>query len=176
MRYIWIYDGQVAGECAENVALESYPSGFTLVEAPDGMDAILTDLYWDGTNVIEKPSQPSPEHYWNAQSNEWELPIIPTQLAIANWQGLTSQLRGSAAWGHAYLSSEKTLKANSAFTLLLATLTSTHAIEDLVWALARLREAMQAIATGDFTTEELESIGQILDANGFDPEDFQLQP
>jgi hypothetical protein len=173
MVYLWINNEAIAGYSETWIEPELCPSGFTLVE---GLDLPISSLFWNGTAIVQKPEQPSPEHFWNHESNAWEIVVIPIPEPLPDWQGLTSQLRGSAAWGRAYASSEKTLKANSAFTLLLTTLTSTHAVEDLVWAIARLREAMQAIAAiGDFSPEELEFLRSALDANHFDPDFFDLK-
>jgi hypothetical protein len=172
MTYFWINNEEIAGYSETWVEPELYPSGFALVE---GLDLPIGRLFWNGAAIVQKPEQPSPEHFWNHESNAWEIVVIPIPEPLPDWQGLTSQLRGSAAWGRAYTSSERTLKANSAFTLLLTTLTSTHAVEDLVWAIAKLREAMVAIAAiGDFTTEELAGIAQALQTHGFDPGDFDL--
>jgi hypothetical protein len=164
--HILIVDGAIAGITGQ---VEDLPAGFMAVEAPD---LPLETLFWDGAAVQIRPEQPSPLHYWNANEQAWERPTVAVGT---DWQGLTNALRGSAAWGRAYAASEKTLKANSAFTLLLATLTATHALEDLVWAIAKLREAMVAIAAiGDFTAEELEEIAQALQTHGFDAGDFDL--
>ena len=48
------------------------------LQAGDGEVAIEgtyldTEYYWDGSGMVEKPDQPSPDHFWNIGSVSWEL-------------------------------------------------------------------------------------------------------
>jgi hypothetical protein len=172
MAYFWINDGAIAGISEDLMEPERYPQGFTLVEGPD---APAETLFWNGSEVAKKPEQPSSQHVWNFEKNDWMLPHIFQSEPIANWQGLADDLTGSTLWAKAYEASTRTLKANSAFTVLLTVLTSTKRADRLNHAIALLREAMRGIsAIGDFTADELVEIAQTFSDNGFDPEDFDL--
>ncbi|NJR37751.1 MAG: hypothetical protein HC781_01595 [Leptolyngbyaceae cyanobacterium CSU_1_4] len=162
---VLVFEDAIAGITEQ---LDNLPVGFTAVEAPD---LPLEQLYWDGAIVRIKPEQPSSLHVWEV--DQWVLP--QPNVFGENWQGLTEILTGSGFWTKAYDASTRTLKANSAFTVLLAVLTSTQRVDRLANALALLRGAMIGIgAIGDFTPDELEEIAQILRDNGFNPEEFEL--
>jgi hypothetical protein len=161
--FFLIKDGAVAGTSAE--LTDKLPEGFFLVE---GTDSPL-GVYWDGENILAKPQQPSPSHYWDAINNEWVLPFIPPVFVAEDWDKLTSLLDNSPEWGRAYSAAERTLKANTAFTTLLTTLTTLRKIETLQFVIAKLREAMSAISgLGDFSAEEIASINQKLTECGFE--------
>jgi hypothetical protein len=174
-----IYDGQLSGT---TIATDSLPEGFEAVEGPD---LPLERVYWDGSQVQAKPTQPSSLHYWDGVSHQWQLPE-PVSLAIAtpsspeDWDGLTNALRNTAVFAKVYGAATqpeastiaaltKTLKANTAYTLLMDTLSKTHHSGDLQFAIAQLREVMATIAAiGDFTPEELAWLNQHLKSNGFE--------
>ncbi len=160
--FFLIQNGAIAGTSAEFT--DNLPEGFSLIEGPD---LPLSEVYWNGQSVVTKPPQPSPEHYWNGATNTW---VAPSPLTpFQDWDKLISFLDSSPEWGRAYGAAEKTIKANTAFTLLLTTLTSLRKIETLEFALNKLREAMSGISgIGDFTTEEIASIDGKLEAAGFD--------
>jgi hypothetical protein len=40
----------------------------------EGVDGNLEDLYFDGNQVVAKPPQPSPDHYWNDAAQRWVIP------------------------------------------------------------------------------------------------------
>lgn len=91
-----------------------------------------------------------------------DVPLQP-----ANWQGLENMLRASAIWQKAFEVSMLSLPAQSATTLLLSTITSTRNLQDLEFAIGFLRQQMQALPVGDFTTQEITLMNQALEANGF---------
>lgn len=146
---------------------ENLPDGYF---AHKGPDAPIEDLYWDGTDVILKPEKPSAIAIWNTEALSWEEPeafVIPS-LPL-DWDKLIAALDSSPEWERAYTASERTLKANTAFTTLMSALTSIRKVETLQFALAKLREAMSGISgLGDFTTEEIASINQKLAQAGFE--------
>ncbi|RCJ20116.1 hypothetical protein A6S26_05190 [Nostoc sp. ATCC 43529] len=162
--FFFIQGDAIAG--MSNAFTDQLPTGFTLVEGPD---LPLNLIYWNGRKILPKPQQPSPEYYWDSAINEWVAPDPPTPSQIQDWDKLISLLDSSPEWGKAYAAAEKTLKANTAFTTLLTTLTSLRKTETLEFAIARLREAMSNISgIGDFTAEEIASIDGKLEAAGFD--------
>lgn len=71
MRYVWIVEGQIAGNSDVLVEPKDCPSGFLCVEAPDLPNEAL---YWDGEAVVEKPPRPSEAHYWDSEQNAWIAP------------------------------------------------------------------------------------------------------
>ena len=160
--YYLIFDNQIAGT-AESV--DSLPIDFIALQGPD---EDINNLYYDGESIQIKPPRPSPSHFWDNALENWILPIIP-ENSVPNWDKLILLLDNSPEWGRVYAAAEKTLKANTAFTTLLTTLTNLRKVETLEFALAKLREAMSAISgIGDFTAEEIASINQKLTDCGFD--------
>lgn len=159
-----IHEGAIAGTTDQ---AEDLPEGYS---AHPGPDAPIDDLYWDGTNVILKPEKPSPTAIWNVEAHLWTEPetfVIPS-LPL-DWDKLIAALDSSPEWERAYTASERTLKANTAFTTLMSALTSIRKVETLQFALSKLREAMSGISgLGDFTPEEINSINQKLEDAGFD--------
>ncbi len=134
-----------------------------------GPDAPIEDLYWDGETIILKPPKPSDEHHWDSETNTWIAPVPIVIPQYLDWDKLITLLDSSPEWGRVYAAAEKTLKANTAFTTLLTTLTNLRKLETLEFAIAKLREAMIGISgIGDFTAEEIASINQKLAECGFD--------
>lgn len=162
MAYFFLQNGQIVGTTDDpNIAI----AGFEIAE---GVDLPVEQLYWNGSEICPKPERPSPLHVW--ERLEWILPFVAT-LERENWDGLVSSLRGTAVWAKVYTAASRTLKANVSWTLLYGTLTRTHNLQDLQFAIAEIREAMAGIsAIGDFTSEEIEQINQILMLNGFELE------
>ena len=170
MTYYWIAGDQLAGLSEAQIPEANWPQGETLVEGPDHD---YSELYWTGESVAIRTPKPDGNYVWNL--TEWVEVIIPTPDAGPDWGGLASTLRNSPAWAHAYDQAEETVKANAAFTLLLASLVSTHNEDDLRFAWLRLRELMQTQPTlTDFSEEQLLFVTEALSDNGFDPEDFGL--
>jgi hypothetical protein len=163
-----ICNDEIAGITDSHLA--ALPSGYRCIEGPD---LLVHEVYWDGQSesVLPKPQQPSNEHYWDSTTNTWQLPqlIRIPQIKTENWDRLISLLDSSPEWGRVYAAAEKTLKANTAFTTLLTTLTNLRKVETLEFAIAKLRVAMAGISgVGDFTSEEIASINQKLTECGFD--------
>ena len=164
LNYWIIKDNKIIGKSdSDNTTL---PTEFTLVLAT--VEGERENFYVLNGEVVQKPPKPSDTAIWN--ETDWiEPPVyIPKFL---DWNHLESNLTGSSAWAKAYAASELTLKANSAFTTLLAILTSTRQTVRLIWAIAKLREAMLSIPEiGDFTKEEIASINNKLKAANFPDE------
>ncbi|MBW4443070.1 MAG: hypothetical protein KME10_17890 [Plectolyngbya sp. WJT66-NPBG17] len=138
-------------------------AGFQVVKGVDDLPAEM--LFWDGFEIQIKPARPSDLHFW--QNNQWTLPEF-TAPVTENWTGLIDSLRGTLIWQKSFTAAGRTVRANAAWTLLYGTLTSTQSLPDLAFAIAELREAMRGItAIGDFTSEELDSLNQKLEANHF---------
>lgn len=157
--YLLIQNEQIVGT-TDNPRNEI--AGFEIVEGPD---LPIELLYFDGSRIQVKPEPPSELHFW--QNNQWRLPE-PSVAVRENWDGLVIALRGSSFWGKVYTAAGRTLKANVAWTLLYGTLTKTHNLQDLNFAIVEIREAMRGITgIGDFTTEEITALNQLLDDNGF---------
>jgi hypothetical protein len=155
-------DGQVVGLASNAIGL---PIGFTAFDSPLELDP--QHVYWDGKNIIEKPPTPGPEYFWGA--GEWIAPPIGALALPTGWAGLFSGLSNTPMWQRVFAAAGRTLRANAAFTLLLNTLTASHDIGTLAFAIDELREAMRGIsAIGDFPPEETDQINQILEKTGFD--------
>lgn len=165
-----IFDNQIAGTTAQD---EGLPAGFRAVE---GMDAPLENLYWDGKAIALKPPKPNNTAYWDTKTKAWKTPPVASfSSAIPNspdWNKLVESLENSPEWGRTYAASERTLKANTAYTTLMTVLGSLRKVETLQFALFKLREAMEGISgLGDFNPDEVDSINQKLKAAGFE---FQI--
>ncbi|MCC5644812.1 hypothetical protein LC607_18075 [Nostoc sp. CHAB 5824] len=166
--FFWIQDNQIVGTALSWIEPDSCPQDFLLVE---GTDLPIEQMYWDRETILVKPPQPSNEHYWSNKTNAWEVPptIAVPEVRFQDWDRLISLLDSSPEWGRVYTAAERTLKANTAFTTLLSTLTNFRKIETLEFAIAKLREAMIGISgVGDFTAEEIASINQKLADCGFE--------
>lgn len=168
----YVSENQVVGANADP---NSIPNGWTVAEGAD--DLSPEQCYFDGEMVRQKPDRPSPEHFWSEQEKAWVAPVIPEPTIVLNWTGLVAGLRGSMVWGKVFEASTRTLKAQSAFTLLYGTLTAVHNLDDLRLAIALIREAMRGIgAIGDFTADELAWIGDRLEECNFNRAEFDLEP
>ena len=130
---ILIFDGQIAGQTG---TAENLPSGFVAV--PYDGDEPIENLWWDGKKIRVKPERPSDRHYW--AGTDWaEMPenIIP---AYEDWAGLVADLRESGLLGKVYSAAKKTVKASTAWTMLMAALTSPlMVVEDLAFAIGDFR-------------------------------------
>ncbi|WP_088893221.1 hypothetical protein [Leptolyngbya ohadii] len=169
----WIYGDQISGSSNADIPPEQWAIGFQLVAVPERWEEAL--CYWDAATqeVKLKGDRPSPAHYWDGERNEWVLPELPPIPAIPRWDWLTDSVRGSALFQRSYLASEQSTAVNAAFTLLMASLTTTRNLNDLRFAFARLRVGLQALEI-DFSVEELEWLGgKLLECN-FDPAEFDL--
>jgi len=100
--------------------------------------------------------------------NDLIEPARPLQRE--DWNRLTELLRGSALWNKAFTASMQSVAANAAFTLLLTTLTSTHAIVDFSFAVRTLRQILQSDpGLTDFSDNDLDSFKNMLSECGFNP-------
>lgn len=108
----------------------------------------------------------------NLQSYKARMPATkPVPLPVGeDWQGLTDRLRGSALWQRAFMAAMQSIAANAAMTLMLASLTSTHSLQDLRFAFLTLRQVMQLTpALGDFSLQELDYLKTAMKECGFEP-------
>ena len=86
--YYWIQDNQIVG--TSNSADIDAPTGFTLVEGPDGS---RDTLYYDGAAIQLKPDRPSDTAYWDDATNTWqEPPPPPPPPVVPNWGALADSL------------------------------------------------------------------------------------
>lgn len=174
--FFLVQDGAIAGDAIAEIEIP----GFDCIEVESGWSK--EDCYVDEGEIKRKPERPSPEHFW--KDNGWnlpekvEVPVLPDAPITESWGGLESALRGSTIYAKIYFAiSEpeaatvagltKMMKANAAYTLLLNTITTTHAQPDFEFAIAQLREAMKTMKMGDFAAEEIEWLNSTLKANNF---------
>jgi GGDEF domain-containing protein len=117
----------------------------------------LDSLMWLSEN-IDRPT--------DDQINEW----LQENLFL-DWDKLTRLLTNSQYFEKAYQASKKTLNANSAFTLLMATITNTKNVNTLRFSFNELLTAMKASTQiVSYTTKELQEIKTLLNDCGFDGE------
>ena len=145
----------------------------------DGPDAPPDALYFDGEKVAFKPDRPGENCFWSVPDRAWVCPEPPAEIVVTDWDGLVNSLRGTAVFAKIYVAATqpetntiaaltKTLKANTGYTLLMDTLTKTHNLQDLQFALGQLRAALGSISTvGDFTADEIAWINERLVAHHF---------
>lgn len=146
--------------------LSNCPSQFMVFESE--LNLHIESVYFDGKDIIPKPPKPQGAT-WDSNNNNWVVFPLKKVIVYQDWDKLISLLQNSPEWGRAYTASERTLKANTAFTTLLTTLTTLKKTETLEFALAKLRESMSAISgLGDFSAEEIASINQKLIECGFE--------
>lgn len=158
----WISSGEVVGPAILGIGV---PDNFEEVEGPEARDRDL--LYVDGQTIKLKPERPSPSHVWSVTQKTWIEQSLPAPGLAIDWTGFLAALRNTPVFARIYSASTQSLRANSAYTLLTSTLTTTHNLDDFQWAIAELREGMTT-STGDFSNEEIEWINQKLDLFGFD--------
>ncbi len=163
--HFWINENIISGYSDILIPESDRPLGFNLVEGPEQP---ISELYFDGENVVKKPDKPGDNFFWSEEFCQWqEIPSVEF-FQGSDWDKLLQTLQSSAEWAKAYSASERTLKANTAYTTLLVVLTNTHQVDSLEWAIAKLREAMASISgIGDFTSLEIEAINQKLASAGF---------
>jgi GGDEF domain-containing protein len=117
----------------------------------------LDSLVWLSEN-IDRPT--------DEQINEW----LQENLFL-DWDKLTRLLTNSQYFEKAYQASKKTLNANSAFTLLMATITNTKNVNTLRFSFNELLTAMKASTQIlSYTAKELQEIKTLLNNCGFDGE------
>lgn len=102
--------------------------------------------------------RPSLDHVW--RDGDWRLELTP------DWEGLINDLRGTEVFSRVYGAAASTIEANTAYTLLMDTLTKTHNLTDLEFAIGALRQAMTG-TVGDFTPEQIVWINGKLSDRGF---------
>lgn len=121
-------------------------------------------LEWFSQN-IDKPTLEQIQ----AWVDKFEPPTEPESPLGKDWDKLSKTLTGSAIFAKAYAASKITLSCNSAFTLLMTTITTTNNEETLKFALSELLASMKSSTKVDeYTSEDLELIEEILDDAGFD--------
>jgi len=170
--FSWLIDesGQVVGRAGVGS-----PSNLTVVEGVEASDRDL--VYFDGTEIVLRPSKPDGA-VWAIASNEWVVPV-PFSAAITNpsrnWEGLVNALRGSEIFGVVWTAALSTVRASTAYGQIMNEIGGTRSQEGLIFALGQLRSAMRDQASlVDFTAQQLIDLGDILAANGFDRELFDL--
>ena len=134
-------------------------------------------MYFNCTEIVLRPSKPDGA-IWAIASNEWVIPV-PFSAAITssplNWDGLVIALRGSEIFGVVWTAALSTVRASTAYGQIMNEIGGTRSQEGLVFALGQLRSAMREQASlVDFTAQQLITVGDILAANGFDRELFDL--
>jgi hypothetical protein len=100
---------------------------------------------------------------------DWVEIVLPN-LATENgpdWDGLASDLRSSDIWAKSFKAASISIVANSAWTLLYGTLTSTKHLQDLMFAITALRSAMAMTDEGDFTKSQIKELNKIMESRGF---------
>lgn len=154
-----IADGQIIGTANTS---EGLPCEW--VEADLGPDTHA--LYLDSGVVKRKPDRPSDLHTWDSDFLEWRAVDSATSALTQNgpdWDGLISDLRGSAIWVKVFQAASTNLAANAAWTLIQSTLTSTRHIEDLQFGISQLRSGMDT----DFTKTEVKALNKIFSDRNF---------
>lgn len=172
MAFYLVANGQIMGDSSTQV--DALPDGWQCIEGPE-----LADPYFDGEAIQPKPAQPSQQHRWNLETHQWELPAMPTPVIVEDWKGLENDLRGSDVYAKLYTAITqpetntiaaltKMMRANAAYTLLMTTITTTHALPDFYFAITELRTVLGTISTiGDFSSEQIAFINQKLEDRGF---------
>lgn len=168
MKY-YIFENQVVGDAADP---DNVPAGWAIAEGEDGLSP--ENAFFDGEQVREKPPKPAPEAFWDLTTNQWQV-LTPQILPPANdWAGLQAAFRGTHVFNKIFIAGGETLAASQGYSLLMDTIASSKNIEDLIFAISYLRQAMAGTQGGDFTADELEWIRARFEENGFDPEEFNL--
>lgn len=137
MKYFYVKDGSIVGLGDS----EDMPDGFDLVPNEFGQVNPHDYFYADG-QIEKKPDRPSLDAAWN--NGEWSVPEpidVGAIVALNPWRSLLDKLRGSDVWEAAFTASFKSLRAQSAWTLLYGTITSTNNIQDLAFAVSALIDA-----------------------------------
>lgn len=176
--FFLISNDEIVG--TSDTALVQLPEDWQCVE---GMDAPPEMVFFADGEILERPEKPDPSCFWDVEQKVWRspdpLPIIKTQ----DWKGLEEDFRGSAIYAKVYFAGKypeantiaaltKTQGAAQAGNLLTASLTATHSVDDLMFAISEVRSALTSInSIGDFTAEQMAFINERLIVRGFD---FQL--
>lgn len=91
------------------------------------------------------------------------------KTSTINWIGFYDSLRGTDVFNHVLDVSSRSTKANTAFTLLFNTLTTTNIEEELKYSFFFLRETMQnQQSLADFNEDHLKFLKEKLEEFNFD--------
>ncbi len=138
------------------------------LELYPGPNLPIDQLYFDGIEVKQKPQQPSPSHYWNLEAQQWVLPVAAVPAPPLRWDTLLRDLEAiTSAWNKVVSASEESLKANTAFTMLMSVILSLKDASRLESGFERLRVALTETPAGDFTKAEIVEINKALAKNNF---------
>ena len=173
--YLVNADQQIVGKGASQ---ESCPSNLALIESE--LNHPIQAVYFKNGTIHLKPSQPSPSHYWDYVTQSWVEPptIITPNL---NWNGLQASLRGSDFFNKAWMAAGECTRCNRNLMQIQMALSSTHNLQDFVFAFNSMRSDITALAQAgtvpdflDFTQSELDTLGALLSDANFDLELFNL--
>jgi hypothetical protein len=89
--FIWISENTIAGTSDSSVDPADYPQGFRLVEYEG--DRVLSQLYWDGQKICEKPDRPSETALWSDTDLQWLEPQAMQFSPGQNWLKLTTEFQ-----------------------------------------------------------------------------------
>ena len=161
MKYL-ILDNEVIGRIEGN---QNPPGNATVITGPWAPEN--DQLYVDGDKVKVRPEKPSPAAWWDKGEKAWKEPIPLPEIATPDWQGLAAALPGGPIWAKFYAAGTKDLRANLAGTLLLTTITSSHNLDDLTFAIAELLDAMeQASGVTTLTATQKTTLDNLLETHG----------
>lgn len=149
MQYFYVKAGEIvgAGDIGENL-----PDDVGAIANSFGPGIDPNDYYVSDGSIQPKPDRPSPYHVWI--EGGWTLPEVGDLSAIVNpWDSLVNRVRGSEVWDAAFTASFKSLRAQSAWSVLLSSLTSTHNIDDLAFGLNALIEAAPTLFSDEVKSQ-----------------------
>lgn len=162
MKYFYVQNGTIAGlgdtddvpfACIANMFGGSIdPNDFCVVDG----------------KIELRPERPSPDHVWADGGWVKPTPIDVSAIVSLNpWQTLLDKLRGSEVWEAAFSASVKSLRAQSAWTILYGTITSTNNLQDLAFSLGALIDAAPALFTIEVKAKFKEILAEVglLDAS-----------
>lgn len=157
--YYLVQNGEISGQCdSDDIQLPG--ETWSIVSSDENIP--ITEAVLEDGVVVRRPFISEPVY------------MTPVSAAL-NWSYLESELRNSSAWAKAYAQAEKSVKANTAFTLILTTVSITHNLDDLRFGWDRLRTTMQSQSSlEDFDAVELHFVRETLEECGFDPTGFNL--
>lgn len=161
-----ISENQIVGVFPEGENSNNLPTGFTIADFE--IESSIESVYFADGRVQLIPDRPSENHVWIG--NKWsEILLAPPNLIDfdPDWVGLISDLRGSQIWVKSFEAASTSIAANSAWTLLYGTLTTTNNLDDLAFSISSLRSAMKLTDGGDFTKAQLKSLNKMMTDRGF---------
>jgi hypothetical protein len=141
--FLLISDGQI---CGRTNSPDGLPFGLEAIEYDGGLEPSALELV-DGKICEKKPAS--------------VVPIEMVEVPASPWVQLRQKVQNTPIWEASFQASYKSLKAQSAWTLMLNSIDSSHNLSDFSFAVCALLEAAPEKFTDELKADFLELLEKI---------------